>query len=107
MTDFGDMGGLGNCGDGGIGDCGEAMHRLYHYLDGELDDVRRADIRTHLDNCLPCLDAFDFEAELRTVIARKCRDRVPDELRARIAVALQHEFKAAGKAAPQDGITHL
>lgn len=107
MTNFGDMGSRGNCGDGGIGDCGEAMHRLYHYLDGELDDVRREDIRIHLDNCLPCLDAFDFEAELRSVIARKCRDRVPDELRARIAVALQHEFKAAGNTPPRDGITHL
>ncbi|HUP70508.1 MAG TPA: mycothiol system anti-sigma-R factor [Acidimicrobiales bacterium] len=95
MTGFGDFGTAGNCGGGtgGTGDCGEAMHRLYHYLDGELDDVRRADIKTHLDNCLPCLDAFDFEAELRSVIARKCRDRVPDDLRARIAVALQHEFK--------------
>lgn len=78
---------------GEIGDCGEAVHRLYHYLDGELDDDRRADIETHLDSCSPCLGAFDFEAELRQVIARKCRDRVPDDLRARIAVAIQHEFK--------------
>ncbi|HUR17560.1 MAG TPA: mycothiol system anti-sigma-R factor [Acidimicrobiales bacterium] len=106
MTGFGDIGGIGNCGDAGIGDCGEAMHRLYHYLDGELDDIRRADIRSHLDNCLPCLDAFDFETELRAVIARKCRERVPDELRARIAVALQHEFKAADDPSP-DGITEL
>ncbi len=83
MTDFGE-----------IGDCGEAVHRLYHFLDGELDDGRRAVIQSHLDSCLPCLDAFDFEAELRAVIARKCRDQVPDQLRARIAVAIQHEFKA-------------
>lgn len=73
------------------GDCRDAVHRLYHYLDGELDDARRAIIRGHLDECLPCLEAFDFEAELRQVIARKCRDQVPDALRLRIAQAIQHE----------------
>ncbi|MEO7837193.1 MAG: mycothiol system anti-sigma-R factor [Acidimicrobiales bacterium] len=77
-----------------IGDCGDAVHRLYHFLDGELDDSRRSDIERHLDACHDCLGAFDFELDLRQTIARKCRDRVPDALRARIAVALQHEFKA-------------
>ncbi len=85
-----------------IGDCGEAVHRLYHFLDGELDDGRRLVIQTHLDGCLPCLDAFDFEKELRAVIARKCQERVPDDLRARIAVAIQHEFRTrdAGQSTP-------
>jgi mycothiol system anti-sigma-R factor len=74
-----------------MGDCDEAVHRLYHFLDGELDDGKRADIKRHLDECLPCLEAFDFEAELRTVIAQKCRDQVPDGLRQRIAEAIHHE----------------
>ena len=71
--------------------CRDAVHRLYHYLDGELDDARRALVRNHLDECLPCLEAFGFEAELRQVIARKCRDAAPEALRARIAQAIQHE----------------
>ncbi|MGH9156967.1 MAG: mycothiol system anti-sigma-R factor [Acidimicrobiales bacterium] len=70
-------------------DCNEVVRRLYHYLDGQLDDERRSLIQTHLDDCSGCLEAFDFEAELRQVVARRCRDRVPDSLRARIAMAIQ------------------
>jgi len=69
----------------------EAIHTLYHFLDGELTEYRRVEIQHHLDGCLPCLEAFDFEAELRMVIARKCRDEVPDGLRERIAKAIMHD----------------
>ena len=72
-------------------DCGEAIHRLYHFLDGELTDQRRHDIQRHLDDCGPCLEAFDFEAELRLMIATKCRDEVPETLRIRISQAIRHE----------------
>jgi len=70
------------------GDCVEAVHLLYHYLDGELTHERRVLIRSHLDDCPPCGQAFDFEAELRVVISQKCRDQVPDHLRQRVADAL-------------------
>ena len=72
-------------------DCQEAIHIIYHYLDGELTDDRRHEIQAHLDDCMPCLEAYDFEAELRMVIARKCRDEVPDTLRLRRAEALRIE----------------
>jgi mycothiol system anti-sigma-R factor len=69
-------------------DCNETVERLYTYLDGELTDERRVEIKRHLDDCPPCLDAFDFEAELRQVIADRCKDRVPEALRQRIHDAL-------------------
>ena len=69
-------------------DCNETIERLYHYIDGELTDERRIEIKHHLDECPPCLDAFDFESELRQVIADRCKDRVPDALRERIRQAL-------------------
>ena len=72
-------------------DCEETIERLYHYLDGELTDERRADISRHLDECSPCLDAYDFEAELRHVIAHRCRDHVPETLLARVREALDEE----------------
>lgn len=74
------------------GDCSDAVERLYHYLDGELDEARVAVVRRHLEACLPCLEAFDFEAELRQVVASKCRESVPDQLRMRITIALQSDL---------------
>lgn len=67
------------------------MHQLYHYLDGELTDEKREAIARHLDLCPPCADGFDFEDELRRLIARKCRDHVPEDLRRRIAEAIDHQ----------------
>ena len=58
--------------------------RMMLEKNGELTDDRRSRIRVHLDDCSPCLEVFDFEAELRLVIKQKCRDQVPDSLRQRI-----------------------
>ncbi len=68
--------------------CFEAVEQLYFYLDGELTYERRVVIAQHLADCPPCGDAFDFESELRIVIAQKCRERVPEGLRARVFEAL-------------------
>jgi mycothiol system anti-sigma-R factor len=82
--------------DGDAADCDETIHRLYHFLDGELTDDRRVQIQRHLDECGPCLDVYDFEAELRHVVASRCRDRVPDTLRERIARVIRHEQETTG-----------
>ncbi len=66
------------------GNCDDALHQLYIFLDGELTPERRARIEVHLNGCNPCLEAFDFHAELRMVIAKKCQDEVPPALLARI-----------------------
>jgi mycothiol system anti-sigma-R factor len=68
--------------------CEQALHELYRFLDGELNDERRALIAVHIESCSTCLGAFDFEAELRMVVSQKCRDTVPDALRERIARAI-------------------
>ncbi len=70
------------------GKCEEALQNLYSYIDGELTDDRRGLIKRHLDDCNPCFEAFDFEAELRIVISHRCREEVPDSLRQRIAEQL-------------------
>jgi mycothiol system anti-sigma-R factor len=74
-------------------DCQEAVHELYNYLDGELTEERRTEIRVHLDWCGPCNGAAGFEAELRKVIANRCKDRVPDSLIERVAAAIDEESK--------------
>ncbi len=74
--------------DGGL-DCEEALRDLYQYLDGEITDERRADIRVHIEECGHCLEAFDFEAELRELVARTCRREAPESLRDRVAEAIR------------------
>ena len=73
--------------------CEEAVHELYTYLDGELTEVRREEIRIHLDYCGPCGGAAEFEAELRKVIANRCKDRVPESLIRRVAEAIEEESR--------------
>jgi mycothiol system anti-sigma-R factor len=73
------------------GDCNEAIKELYTFLDGELTLDRRTAIRAHLDGCHPCLEAFDFEAELRLVVSHHCRETVPESLKQRIAALLAQQ----------------
>jgi mycothiol system anti-sigma-R factor len=72
-------------------DCNETLRELYLYLDGQLTDDDRVHIEQHLNDCSPCLEAYDFEAELRLVVRSRCVDSVPESLRARIARALERE----------------
>ena len=72
-------------------DCNETLRELYQYLDGELTEDDRRHIQGHLDDCSPCLEAFDFEAELRMVVRHRCIEQVPESLRDRIARVLATE----------------
>lgn len=68
--------------------CEEALRDLYGYLDGEITAERREHIRVHIEECGPCLDAFDFETDLRELVARTCQTEAPDTLRDRVARAI-------------------
>ena len=72
-------------------ECQEVLTRLYTFLDGELTEERRMKIRRHLDDCSPCLEAYEFEAELRQMVANRLRDRVPDALRLKISALIKSE----------------
>ena len=72
-----------------MAECNETLRELYQFLDGELTESDRTHIQQHLDDCSPCLAAFDFEAELRIVVKSRCVDRVPDALRQKIARAIE------------------
>lgn len=69
--------------------CQEALEELYVFLDGEMTVEKREHIRVHLDDCNPCLEHYDFEAELRIVISKKCREAVPQSLKDKILRALE------------------
>jgi mycothiol system anti-sigma-R factor len=62
-------------------ECEEAVASLYIYLDGEMDEAALRSVEAHLAHCSPCLEAFDFEAELRRVVSSKCAESMPADLR--------------------------
>ncbi len=76
--------------------CSEAVHVLYHFLDGELTPERKLLIEYHLDACYHCVEAFEFEIELRELIKQRCQEQVPDELRLRIKDLLATEAAGPG-----------
>ncbi len=72
-------------------DCDGILRRVHDFLDGELTAERLSEIQTHLGGCGHCLEAFDFEAELKLAIRATCREEVPDGLRERIRATLEAE----------------
>ena len=72
-------------------DCSETVHELHFFLDGEITPEKRARIQAHLDDCPPCMKAFDFEGELREVVADRLRTEVPTDLAARIRSAIARD----------------
>ena len=78
-------------------DCRETIKELDTFLDDELSDGARTAIRKHLDGCTDCLQAFDFHAELKQVIAEKCNnDEMPADLLARIERCFDTDFDGDG-----------
>lgn len=69
-------------------DCDKAHYRMHHYLDGEVTVWRRWVIKRHLNQCPPCADCYTFEVEVRQVVASRCREQAPPEVKRRIADAL-------------------
>ncbi len=66
-------------------DCNDTLRELELFLDKELSDGARTTIHHHLEGCPDCLQAYDFHAELRTVIAAKCHnDEMPPGLMLKI-----------------------
>ena len=74
--------------------CAKVLTQVYQFLDNELDDASGDAIRRHLVDCEPCLDRFDVEQALKSLVNRKCGgDKAPTQLRARtnLSVTLQDE----------------
>lgn len=79
-------------GDDNDVDCAEVLNRVYVFLDHELDDrtVTYDEIKTHLDDCGPCLSKYDAERVIREMLYRSCGcEHAPDELRAKIRARIR------------------
>src|SRR2546423_15230818 len=71
--------------------CSETM-RVHAYVDGELDAAAAAEIERHLETCGDCAALLkEIEATRSALRQHAPYHRASDDLRARIAGALDHE----------------
>jgi mycothiol system anti-sigma-R factor len=71
--------------------CLDVHRSLSVYLDGELALSQQNAVRSHLAVCGPCQSAQAFQMQVRTTVASKAFDPMPEEVRARITRALGFE----------------
>ena len=78
-----------SCGNPHDVDCVEVIRQVYLYLDGEIDESSKTEVRHHLDECGPCLRQFGIEQEVKALVARCCGGEVaPDSLKERLRIKL-------------------
>ena len=65
-------------------DCAEFLDRIVYFIDNELDDADITAVKVHLEACSPCLEKYDLQRTVKSVVARSCAEVAPDELRQRV-----------------------
>ena len=48
--------------------CDHAIEYIYQYLDDEISTYHATRIKVHLRTCSSCMDAYQFETKLKSVI---------------------------------------
>jgi mycothiol system anti-sigma-R factor len=70
-------------------DCEHVLKRVYEFLDNEIDAASGDAIRHHLAMCEPCLERFDVEEAVKSLVHRCCGGEVaPSHLRTKIVTQL-------------------
>lgn len=83
------------------GHCDDVVESMYLYLDEEqLSAEERTRVRDHLDECIPCLESFEFEAEFKQIIKTKCKDEVPAHVFEKVRAKLSIEIEATSHQTP-------
>ena len=69
--------------------CRPSLEELFHYMDGALDDDRRATMRSHLDACRGCGELYHVQAGFRHLIEMRCHQtELPPDLPQRVFQAI-------------------
>jgi len=75
--------------DASFDDCEHVLERVYEFLDNEIDAASGDAIRHHLAMCEPCLERFDVEEAVKSLVHRRWGGEVaPSHLRAKIVTQL-------------------
>ena len=69
--------------------CADYLEQIVYFLDNELDDADIVAVRMHLDACAPCLEKYDLQRTVKSLVARSCTESAPDELRQRVLYSIR------------------
>lgn len=69
-------------------DCYQVRSQVFTYMDGELSVTEHREVMVHLDECPGCTRVVAFEVRVREVVAQRCCETAPREMRARVLQAL-------------------
>ena len=75
-------------------ECDDLLHDLDHLLHGELAADQAAALKKHIQDCPPCFESADFQAQLKALVAKRCCEDVPDGLKTRILGFLQDDARS-------------
>ena len=65
-------------------ECADFLDQIVYFLDNELDEADCTVVQMHLDTCNPCLEKYDLQRTVKSIVARSCSEAAPDELRAKV-----------------------
>ncbi|MPZ63370.1 MAG: mycothiol system anti-sigma-R factor [Propionibacteriales bacterium] len=70
--------------------CSEVLRDLFLFLDREMEEASCGEIQRHLDECGPCLQKYELEQLVKSLVARSCDEHAPDTLRERVLYSIRH-----------------
>jgi mycothiol system anti-sigma-R factor len=70
-------------------DCSEYLERIVYFIDNELEEADCSVVRMHLESCNPCLERYDLQRTVKSIVARSCSEAAPQELRERVRLRIR------------------
>jgi len=78
-----------SCGKHHDTDCSEVLERVFSFIDNELPTADYKAIQSHLEECGPCLQKYDLERTVKTLIQRSCSEQAPTGLRDKVLLRIR------------------
>lgn len=69
-------------------ECHEVRVQVFTYMDGECVEAESIELRQHFEGCGPCARMLAFEVRIRQVVATRCCESIPADVRDRVLAAL-------------------
>lgn len=70
-------------------ECADFLERIVRLIDNELEPGDCTIVRAHIDSCSPCLERYDLQRTVKTLVARSCGETAPEDLRAKVRIRIR------------------